>query len=42
MKFEVFTSIVDQLHDLNELHLQGLGEPMMHPRFADMVAYVRP
>jgi MoaA/NifB/PqqE/SkfB family radical SAM enzyme len=24
---------------LEELHLQGLGEPMMHPRFADMVAY---
>ncbi|MFL5244214.1 MAG: radical SAM protein [Gemmataceae bacterium] len=39
MKFEVFTSIIDQLHELNELHLQGLGEPMMHPRFADMVAY---
>ena len=21
------------------MHLQGLGEPMMHPRFFDMVAY---
>src|SRR3954447_6277267 len=39
MKFEVFASIIDQLHDLNELHLQAPGEPMMHPRFADMVAY---
>jgi radical SAM protein with 4Fe4S-binding SPASM domain len=39
MKFEVFTRIVDQLPGLRELHLQGLGEPMMHPRFADMVAY---
>src|SRR5947208_16011561 len=27
------------MHHLRELHLQGLGEPMMHPRFADMVAY---
>src|SRR5690606_9682839 len=24
---------------MSELHLQGLGEPMMHPRFFDMVAY---
>jgi MoaA/NifB/PqqE/SkfB family radical SAM enzyme len=39
MKFEVFTRLIDQLVNLRELHLQGLGEPMMHPRFADMVAY---
>ncbi len=39
MKFEVFTRLIDQLHALEHLHLQGLGEPMMHPRFADMVAY---
>jgi MoaA/NifB/PqqE/SkfB family radical SAM enzyme len=39
MKFEIFTCIIDELPDLQELHLQGLGEPMMHPRFADMVAY---
>ncbi|HJT76787.1 MAG TPA: radical SAM protein, partial [Gemmataceae bacterium] len=39
MKFETFTRIIDGLPDLRELHLQGLGEPMMHPRFADMVAY---
>ena len=39
MKFEVFTRLLDQMPDLRELHLQGLGEPMMHPRFADMVAY---
>jgi radical SAM protein with 4Fe4S-binding SPASM domain len=39
MKFEVFTRLLDQMPDLRELHLQGLGEPMMHPRFADMVAH---
>jgi hypothetical protein len=28
-----------QFPDLEEIQLQGLGEPMMHPRFFDMVAY---
>jgi MoaA/NifB/PqqE/SkfB family radical SAM enzyme len=39
MKFEVFTRLLDQFPNVHELQLQGLGEPMMHPRFADMVAY---
>lgn len=39
MEFETFTRIIDQFVTLQELHLQGLGEPMMHPRFFDMVAY---
>lgn len=39
MKFEVFTDIIDQFVTMKELHLQGLGEPMMHPRFFDMVEY---
>ena len=39
MPFETFARIVDQFEGLAELHLQGLGEPMMHPRFFDMVAY---
>jgi MoaA/NifB/PqqE/SkfB family radical SAM enzyme len=39
MDFDLFTRIIDGLPHLQELHLQGLGEPMMHPRFADMVAY---
>lgn len=39
MKFEMFTRIIDQFVTLQQLHLQGLGEPMMHPRFFDMVAY---
>jgi MoaA/NifB/PqqE/SkfB family radical SAM enzyme len=34
-----FVSLIDQFPGLSELHLQGLGEPMMHPRFFDMVAH---
>jgi radical SAM protein with 4Fe4S-binding SPASM domain len=39
MAWDVFTRILDELPDLQTLHLQGLGEPMMHPRFFDMVEY---
>src|ERR1041385_615058 len=39
MPFETFTRLVDQIPTMTELQLQGLGEPMMHPRFFDMVAY---
>jgi radical SAM protein with 4Fe4S-binding SPASM domain len=39
MPFERFVRILDQFAGVPELQLQGLGEPMMHPRFFDMVAY---
>jgi MoaA/NifB/PqqE/SkfB family radical SAM enzyme len=39
MDFDVFTRLLDQFPGLEELQLQGLGEPMMHPRLFDMVAY---
>ncbi len=39
MDFATFTRLVDQFPALEHLQLQGLGEPMMHPRFFDMVAY---
>ncbi len=39
MAFDTFTRIVDEFVGLEQLHLQGLGEPTMHPRFFDMVAY---
>jgi MoaA/NifB/PqqE/SkfB family radical SAM enzyme len=39
MAFDVFTRLLDGLPGLTELQLQGLGEPMMHPRFFDMVAF---
>lgn len=39
MPYETFTQLIDQFPTLAELQLQGLGEPMMHPQFFDMVAY---
>ncbi|HKV84360.1 MAG TPA: radical SAM/SPASM domain-containing protein [Ktedonobacterales bacterium] len=39
MAYDVFTRLVDEFRGLRQFHLQGLGEPMMHPRFFDMVAY---
>jgi MoaA/NifB/PqqE/SkfB family radical SAM enzyme len=39
MAFDTFTRIVEELPTLEHLHLQGLGEPMMHPRFFDMVSF---
>ncbi len=39
MPYDDFTRIVDQFENVKELHLQGLGEPFMHPRFFEMVAY---
>jgi MoaA/NifB/PqqE/SkfB family radical SAM enzyme len=38
MDFNLFTRLLDQFPGLERLQLQGLGEPMMHPRFFDMVA----
>jgi len=39
MPYQAFCDLIDQFPALTELHLQGLGEPMLHPRFFDMVAY---
>ena len=39
MSFDAFCRLVDQFSPLEELHLQGLGEPLLHPRFFDMVRY---
>ena len=39
MQFDHFVGLIEQFPGLKELHVQGLGEPMMHPRFFDMVAY---
>jgi hypothetical protein len=37
MAFDTFRALLDQLEGVEELHLQGLGEPLHHPRFYDMV-----
>jgi radical SAM protein with 4Fe4S-binding SPASM domain len=39
MEWDTFTTVIDGFTGLQDLHLQGLGEPMMHPRFFDMVEY---
>jgi MoaA/NifB/PqqE/SkfB family radical SAM enzyme len=35
----MFCRPVDQFPELDQLHLQGLGEPLLHPRFFHMVRY---
>jgi MoaA/NifB/PqqE/SkfB family radical SAM enzyme len=39
MKFDSFRRLIDDMPGLADLQLQGLGEPMMHPEFFDMVEY---
>ena len=39
MPFDTFRNLIDQFDGAVELHLQGLGEPLLHPRFFDMVSY---
>jgi MoaA/NifB/PqqE/SkfB family radical SAM enzyme len=36
MAFDHFRTLLDQFEGVSELHLQGLGEPLLHPRFFDM------
>jgi len=39
MPFDDFKRLVLEFGEIEELQLQGLGEPTMHPRFFDMVAW---
>jgi radical SAM protein with 4Fe4S-binding SPASM domain len=39
MSFAMFRELIDQFPELTELQLQGLGEPLLHPQFFDMVRY---
>jgi MoaA/NifB/PqqE/SkfB family radical SAM enzyme len=39
MPFETFCGLIEQFPELSELHLQGMGEPFLHPRFLDMVRF---
>ena len=39
MSFDAFCRLLDGFGAVRELHLQGLGEPLLHPRFFDMVRY---
>ena len=37
--FDAFTRTLDQFPGLRRLQLQGVGEPLLHPRFFDMASY---
>jgi radical SAM protein with 4Fe4S-binding SPASM domain len=37
--FDLYRRLIDESPQLEELHLQGMGEPLMHPRFFEMVQY---
>ncbi|MDB5761284.1 MAG: radical protein [Herminiimonas sp.] len=39
MNYNVFCRLIDQFPQMTELHLQGLGEPLLHLHFFDMVRY---
>ena len=45
MDFEVFRGLIDSLADFDDpirvVRLYKEGEPLLHPRFADMVAYAK-
>lgn len=39
MDYSVFCELLDQFSGITELQLQGLGEPLLHPQFFQMVRY---
>jgi MoaA/NifB/PqqE/SkfB family radical SAM enzyme len=39
LDFDAYCRLLEGFPALTELHLQGLGEPLMHPRFFDMVRH---
>lgn len=41
MSWEVFSSILPYVRPKNLVHLQGWGEPLLHPRIWDMAAAIR-
>lgn len=39
IQYDVFCRLIEQFGAISELHLQGLGEPLLHPRFFHMVRF---
>lgn len=39
MRVSLFKDLIEQLPGVTDLHMQGLGEPLLHPDFFDMVAH---
>lgn len=40
LDFDLFVGLIDSLEGLRHVELQGEGEPLLHPRFFDMVSYL--
>lgn len=41
LELDAFTALVDSLPSLRHIELQGEGEPLLHPRFFEMVRYAK-
>ena len=41
MDWDKFTTVVDKLQDHEDITLTGWGEPFLHPRIFDMIAYCK-
>lgn len=41
LELDAFTELIDALPSLRHIELQGEGEPLLHPRFFEMVRYAR-
>jgi len=41
MDFQQFQQIISQTRHLYRIHLQGNGEPLLHPRLTDFISYAR-
>lgn len=39
MRLSAFKKIIDELEGVEKIHLQGLGEPLLHPSIFEMVSY---
>lgn len=40
LDFDRFTAVIEAFPDLEHVELQGEGEPLLHPRFLDMLRYL--
>ena len=41
MSLDMFKRILDEFPLLNSVHIQGLGEPLLHPKLIDMIEYAK-
>ena len=39
MPYRTFVQLINQMPQLQDLHLQGLGEPFLHPQLFEMIGY---